>query len=179
MNTEAMTKFLSRESISAHVEHLKNEQAKYRVLEKSIDGLNGKTISEISRISLPREEKAEIMKANVYIQAHKCYFSSFTEEPKPSSLVRKYYGSEDNLCYELFLLSREASQDFILISLDGRGRLKVTTLSECPYEPLYYDVRLALDLYEHSYFSDYGFNRDNYVRSALASLDLSRLDLSK
>ena len=38
---------------------------------------------------------------------------------------------------------------------------------------------LALDISEHAYFADYGFERDNYLKSAVARLDINKLFLPK
>ena len=34
---------------------------------------------------------------------------------------------------------------------------------------------LCIDLYEHAYFGDYGFDRKRYISAALSVLDLSKL----
>ena len=41
---------------------------------------------------------------------------------------------------------------------------------------LKYDVRLAVDLCEHAYFYDYGFDKKSYLKAALSSLDLSKIE---
>ncbi len=174
---EAMEKFLSKENIEMHKEHLKSLCAGYSLKEKCYPQISKKNLLEISRTALPKAEKEEIMLSNIYIKLHKIYFSSFSEIPKPSTTVRQHYGSEDKLCYELLELARTAKEDILMLALDRRGVPRILSYSDTPFAPLHYDIRLALDLYEHAYFFDYGFNREGYLRQAIASLDLARLDL--
>ena len=176
MSCKAMEKFLSKENIEMHTEHAKMLSAGYSLKEKCYPQIKGKTLREISRIALPKAEKEGVMKGNVYIFLHNLYFSSFAEVPKPSRCVRKHYGSEDKLCYELLERARATDGDILMLALDRSGMPQILSYKDTPFAPLYYDVRLALDLYEHAYFFDYGFNRESYLRQAIASLDLSRLD---
>jgi superoxide dismutase len=176
MNTNALEKFLSKENIEMHREHARMLSASYSLKEKCYPKIGGKSLFDISRIALPKDEKEEIMKSNVYIKLHEVYFASFCEAPKPSMTVRRHYGSEDKLCYELLERARASGEDIMMLALDRRGMPQILSYRDTPFAPLYYDIRLALDLYEHAYFFDYGFNREGYLRHAIASLDLPRLD---
>ena len=40
---------------------------------------------------------------------------------------------------------------------------------------LRYEPVLAVDMYEHAYFNDYGFEKEKYLRTSLEYLDLERL----
>ena len=64
---------------------------------------------------------------------------------------------------------------FLILYIDRYGKIQsyaglnyVEVLTR--YTPL-----LAVDLFEHSYFIDYGFEKEKYLSSALSNLNLSRL----
>lgn len=176
MNTEAMLCFLSEDNILNHREHLKTIRLKYSVLEKSFPSISGIQPKEIVNIPLSREDKEQVLLTNIYIKSHETYFSSFSEIAKPSDILRKYYGSEDKFCYELLETCRKSDNTFIYIIKDSRGRPLSVTREECKYPYIRTEPLLALDLYEHAYFSDYGFDKEKYLRSMIAHLNFCRLE---
>ena len=72
--------------------------------------------------------------------------------------------------------AKEREYGFLFVYLDKYGipRCRFSTATDGAF--INYEPILALDLYEHAYFNDYGFNRDRYLRSALEYLDLERLN---
>lgn len=173
---EPLCCFVSEKSVFLHKEHLKSECARYSILKKSFPKIAGRTFSEIYGMrSLARSEKEEILLTLSNVLIHELYFASFTEKPVPCKEIKEYYTSEDAYLYEAWLLGREKKYGFLYFYLDRRGKPCVG-YADTPFsafrrvEPI-----LAVDLCEHAYFLDYGFESGEYLRRALGFLDISRL----
>lgn len=166
-----MNAFLSEEEILKHKEYLRQLKLKYSILEKSIPGIENKDFRDISRM-LRTDEREEVLKLLSKIRLHELYFSSFSDTPmKKNSFVSEQFGSEANFLYNLFKICKNAYPSFLCITV-RKGRI-FPVLTEDFFSlntPL-----LAIDLYEHAYFGDYGFNREKYLESALSYLDLDRI----
>lgn len=150
---------------------------RYSVLEKSIPEISGKSICEIEHLRLRASEKKEILHDKVKIELHEAFFSSFIEGGSHSEAVRRSFGSEASFIYMLECLCREYSGvGFIAIS-KGRGGEIVYTVGEDMTEfVLKYGILLAVDLWEHAYFDDYGFDRNKYLSESIPRLNFARLD---
>nr|MBE6545613.1 hypothetical protein [Oscillospiraceae bacterium] len=175
MNLKAMNMFLSEDNIKKHLEHLRNEKLKYSILEKSVPELKGKSINEISRANLSRDIKEEALRLLWYIRSHETFFDSFTVNPKRSETVEKHSSSRERLVYDIFLQAKDREYGFLYVYADKQGapRIAVSDYNEGVY--LRYEPILSIDLYEHTYFSDYGFSKDKFLRNALMYLDTGRL----
>ena len=167
--------FLSRDSILAHIDYMKNLRHKYSIIEKSYPTLSGRDIFKLKGRELPRsvrDEAAELMREYL---SHKLYFSSFSENLTPCEKIKKYYTSEDAFCYEVLSLARAFNGGFIYVFSDGGSSPRILHSSKTPRVFEREAPTLALDLSEHAYFADYGFERDNYLKSAVARLDIGKL----
>lgn len=175
METEAMNLFLSEENIRRHKEHLHKERLKYSILEKSEPQLKEKKIKEILRMNIGREVKDEAILRLSYIKAHECFFSSFFSSKKQSILKKSNLASE-KLLYDIFLCASEKEHCFLFLYSDRKGNIRwlFSNLTDGAF--IKYHPQLALDLYEHTYFLDYGFDKKRFLRNALAHLNLSSLD---
>jgi superoxide dismutase len=63
---------------------------------------------------------------------------------------------------------------FVFVFVDEKGRpiiIHSDNIKRVKNVP-----RLAVDISEHAYFLDYRFEREKYLRSAIANLNLSLLD---
>jgi superoxide dismutase len=109
------------------------------------------------------------------ILSHKIYFSSFAENLSPCPKIRKFYPSEDSFCYEVLTLARKYDGGFIYIFSADDREVRVLHSSDTPRVFEREAPTLALDISEHAYFADYGFERDNYLKSAVARLDINKL----
>ena len=175
MNLKAMNMFLSEDNIKRHLEHLRTYRLKLSILEKSLPELKGKTMTEIIRSSFSREIKDEALRLIWYIKAHECFFDSFSESPKRSEALIKHYSSREKLVYELYIEAMEREHGFLFVYMD-RGVPKTSFMTSGDRAFLRFSPILALDLYEHTYFSDYGFAKDKFLRSALMYLDTGKLN---
>lgn len=105
------------------------------------------------------------------IRAHALYFSSFRHERSRSQRIKEGYRSENRFC---FLLSEYAKNLRF-------GFLYIYPIARHPYVGYGVEERnidravLAIDLCEHAYFLDYGFDFSAYLSAALSHLDFSRL----
>ena len=117
-----------------------------------------------------REETLSLLRS---IKAHELYFASFGREFQSSSAVRDKYRTEASFLYELYKTAIGTKEDFLFISLE-RGKLNCEVISERSFirtEPL-----LAIDLCEHAYFMDFGFQKDEYLAKLISHLNLNSLD---
>jgi superoxide dismutase len=65
---------------------------------------------------------------------------------------------------------------FVFVFVDERGRPIINHSDNIKRVRL--APRLAIDISEHAYFLDYRFEKERYLRSAIANLNLSLLDNS-
>lgn len=175
MFSEAMLRFLSRDSILAHIDYMKNLRHKYSIIEKSYPALSGRDIFKIRGRELPRSARDEAATLMREYLSHKLYFSSFSENLTPCDKIKKYYPSEDSFCYEVLSLARAYDSGFIYVFSGGGSSPRILHSSKTPRIFEREAPTLALDISEHAYFADYGFERDNYLKSAVARLDINKL----
>ncbi len=171
MEFEPLRAFLSAENISAHKAYLAELKLRYSVLCKSVAGLKDMSLPTIWR-SLPRGDiKDEAMRLSSEIAAHEIYFCSFSNKRHRSAAVRKKYGTEDTFLYELFRSAKGARSGFLYVYADLHYDI-------CSDGGFYFKGELpvlAVDLFEHAYFSDYSFDIKRYLEAATAHLDLSKI----
>ena len=170
----AMHKFLSEEAVSLHREYLNTLKLKYSVFEKSYKDIAGKSVNKIKTARVDRETKKEIIKTKLDIELHNLFFSSFSENPRSNSRLRDAYGSEQAFLYEVYRLALKSDGGFLVI-LKNRNKIDIICGRLEQLEKLDLTPCLALDLEEHAYFLDYGFSREEYIKNALSSLDISKL----
>ena len=174
MRIDALRMFLSEENIKEHERYLYELKLKYSVLTKSAPILKGLTLSEIWR-KLPRFDiKNEAISLLSEIKAHEIFFNSFSKKRVRSQKLISLYGSEDAFIYELFLAVKETKSGFLYVYCGNKIRYEI-----CPDGGFFFKAELptiAVDLFEHTYFKDYAFDRKRYIESALAYLDLSKFD---
>lgn len=175
MNINAMNMFLSEDNIKRHLEHLRTQKLRYSILEKSIPELKGKKMTDIARMGLDREIKEEALHLLWYIKSHECFFNSFCEVQLKSENVLKYYSSREKFLYDVCLEAKNKDHGFLYIYLDKKGRPQMTFCTESGGAFIKYTPLLAIDLYEHTYFSDYGFKKDKFISNLLMYLDVGRL----
>ena len=163
---------VSERALRIHNEHLESLKLKYSVLEKSCPELRGKTLREIMKFKTKYRAEAINLKSDIML--HELYFSSFGEAYQRSDCVRKSFGSEANFLYELFEFCKSQNNGYALIYLN-RGKIAFTGGS-CEQLCVMKNQHLCVDLCEHAYFLDYGFEREEYLKNLLPYLDISRID---
>ena len=170
-----MTEFLSEENLLLHKERIREQRLKYSILEKSIDGIKGKSAAELLRMRLSRRDYNDIFALLPEIELHEVYFSSFSDKKNSSSLaVRSRYGSEGALLNELYRLGMALDHGFLVVNRRGE-RIESLALNDYAAAFTLGSPILAIDVCEHAYFLDYGFDKPTYLVNALSFLDLSKI----
>ena len=173
MNYEAMNLFLSEGNIKRHLEHLREKRLCYSILEKSVSELRNRTINEITRLNIDRAVKDDAIAILWYIKSHECFFDSFTNNQFTGKFSRL---SAEKLLYEVYTEAMEKEHGFLFISLDKQGIPRITFSDRNDGSFIKYEPILALDLYEHTYFLDYGFDKRRFLQNAIKYLNISSLD---
>jgi len=168
MNIKAMSFFLSEDNIKEHLEHLRYLRMKYSILLKSIPEIQGKDIGSLLRTAIDRKAREEAIELLWQIKSHELFFNSFAENPTWGEDVRKYNTSRERFLYDILMEVKDKSFGYLYVYKDKQKRL-LTDYSDrfdgafAKYEPL-----LCIDLYEHTYFLDYRFKKEKFLRNALA-----------
>lgn len=174
---DPMRTFLTEENINVHKEYMKTLRLRHSIVEKSIPEIKGKNIFEIERMRLKKTDREEILSNLSEYLAHEIYFKSFIITQNREPCIRKYYSSEEAFLYEAFTMGMNAKEGFVFIHLSERGKPEIQICQsgiKTKYLP-----KLAIDLCEHAYFLDYRFEKERYLKNALAHLDLSLLTSDK
>ncbi len=175
MNLSPLYCFLSENNVKNHLAYMRTLRLKYSILEKSLPRIKGVSPEELVRMNIPKKQSAELLPLILKIKAHELYFSSFTKTPKPCQLLKKYYISENSFCYELKEAAKRLDHGYLYVYKDGRGRPCFRTVEALDIGFLRDAPLLVIDLFEHSYFADYGFEYEKYLTGAISHLDFSRL----
>ena len=171
---DAMRRFLSENSIRGHKEYLSHLNLKYSVLQKSEPRLCDVPLDKMHKQNLKNDIRIEAVTLLSEIRAHEIYFSSFSDSFGKYEKIKKKYLSADSLRYEIFAAARRTPYGFLFIILE-RGEVRIRVVDKPPFF-IREAPALAIDLCEHSYFTDYGFHRDEYLRRAVGYLDLSKIE---
>ena len=167
-----LTEFLSEENIALHKEYVRQLRLKFSIFESSIPALQGVGTEEISRLRLPKRDRDDALEFMSEISLHDIFFSSFLHEKyvKNESISRAF-GSEAAYLNVLFQLCKNADCGFLTIAKNGDP-----SLVSSPREAFRHGAPiLCIDLFEHAYFLDYGFDRERYLVLCLSHLDLTKL----
>lgn len=171
-----MLDFLSEENIEIHKESVRQKKLKLSIIEKSVEGIKGANIREIMRQKLKKNDRDDALALMSDIRLHEIFFSSFAENTYSSSEpVKRRYGSEASFLNELYRECMSQCFGFVCVFF-LEGNVSIETAAFELHKLFYHsDPILAIDVSEHAYFLDYGFDKERYLRSALPYLDLSRL----
>ena len=169
--------FLSEQSEYMHREYLRKLKLEYSIFEKSYPEIVGKNCREIlyCRAISKRAEREEAVNLKAEILAHELFFSSFSTPNQSSVSIKKYFGSQASFLYELSERCMKTG-GFMLLYVDTIG--KIGTYAGNQYTKVFLDNRpiLAIDLFEHAYFYDYGFDKRSYVNTALQHLNFASIE---
>ena len=170
-----MNRFLSEENINLHRDYVNVKRLKYSIIESSVPALRGAEIQDVYRMKIRERDKRDALDLLSEISAHDVFFSSFSQSQFPrSEMVRAEYGSEANFLNLLYKHAMKLPYGFVLVYLIG-GRIKVLSTADFVSALRYELPLLAIDACEHSYFMDYGFDKERYLLSLLPYLDIAKL----
>ena len=167
MNIDAMTNFLSKDNLALHLSYLNTFKLKLSILQKS-----DPKIADMDSYCGSKVLRRDALKLKSEIDAHEVYFNSFSDKAFKCDFLKKYYSSKEAFCYDVFVQAKECESDFLFIGKGKYGKPEIFLRGDgSRFTPC-----LAIDLSEHSYFLDYAFDREEYIRRAVSYLDLSRLE---
>lgn len=174
---ECIMNFIGENTARLHKEYLNTLMLKYSILKKSASELSGLSVSDIKKNRGIRSEiKAEAIALLSEILAHELYFSSFGIQGARCERIKSIYGSESSFLYSVLREALNFGEGYCFIVESGNGIYAKNT--KAPREIYLNDrisPKLCIDLYEHAYYGDYGFDREAYLSRALYSLNLSKL----
>ena len=173
MEKEFLRMFLGERAIELHKEYVEECRLRLSILGKSGYDIEGKRYPELYRARLG-DARGEILALSREVYLHELYFDSFCQGGATSATVKRDFRSTASFLYALERLAMSSDGGFLLVSRVGDG--VDMTVSTSPLERMRGTPILALDICEHAYFIDYGFDKLSYVRGALSRLNLSKLD---
>lgn len=171
---DSMRTFLTEENMLIHKEYMKTLRLKHSISEKSFPEIKDKSIFEIEKMRLPISSKEEILENLKDYLSHEIYFRSFSQNIIAPDVIKMRYSSPEAFLYEIYLLASEKNQGFIYVFAGNKGVPEIMHSDDI--KRMKCMPRLALDISEHSYFLDYRFEKDRYIRSAISNMNLSLLD---
>ncbi|MBR2351204.1 MAG: hypothetical protein IKA67_04160 [Clostridia bacterium] len=173
MDKASLLEFLSERNLQLHSEYLENCRMRLSILEKSGYSIGGKSYPELFRARLGGA-RDEILPFAREVYLHELYFDSFGMVGECAECLKSSYRSVAGFLYELECAAMAADGGFLLVT---RGKSGVSISHNTGITSrLCAEPRLAIDLAEHAYFLDYGFDKLSYVRAALSRLRLSKLN---
>ncbi len=171
-----MIPFLSDEGERRHKEYVGGLKKRLDFLYKSSEKLRETDTGRLLRLGgKKRSLLCEVLALRAEILLHEIYFSSFSKRAyPPSRAAKESFGSGLGLLNELKRMAIPKDIGFVGVCRKGKGlRIFAIRSPEEIFslgEPL-----LAIDIAEHAYFLDFGFNREEYLARALAYLNLALL----
>ncbi len=171
MGEFGIEQFISEGALKKHRDYAESVRLREQVKR------SGKTFDDRSLVQLYRGHTKESV-APLYADAvesfsHTLYFSSFCIYPTVSDGFCRSFGGLTSFFHRLFVEACKA-QAFFYIGTDAHGQL-------CLSDDIGRFLRknrlptLAVDVCEHAYFADYGFDKTAYIRAAVGHLDVGRL----
>lgn len=169
--------FISENTYRLHKEYLNTLRLRYSILIKSEPRLFELSIPDIKKYRRIKSDiKEEAIALYSQILSHELYFSSFGASGARSDAVRAEYGSESSFLYTTMRSALNFGEGYCFIIKSGGGIFAQNTKSPSEiYQNDRITPKLCIDLYEHAYFRDYGFEREEYLSAALFHLNLSVL----
>lgn len=167
--------FLSEDNVLIHKDCINTKRLQYSILEKSIDGIKGKTVGQILSMKLSRRDKYDVSELLADITLHDIFFHSFTDTAyiQPCE-IGELCGSVSSLMSEIYKSSMRLNYGFVAVVASG----KYVTVISGDKPVSFFEVGipvLAIDVCEHAYFKDYLFDKERYILSALPYLDLGKI----
>ena len=171
-----MTEFLSEENIELHREYMRKCALRYSILEKSISGIKDKRTNEILLMKLSKAEQRDILALLPELELHRLYFESFDKQKNSmSACVRAQFGSEAAFLNTIYRCASQLEYGFVTVNIQS-GKIECITVRNFVECFTHGAPVLAIDICEHAYFRDYGFDKHSYLVNALSYLKLNAID---
>ena len=165
----------SEDSHNAHLQYLRDLRLKLSILEKSEPRICGLTPRQILRCRAKADLRRDAAVLSSEILLHDISMRSYREGGNVDcALIRNSFGSAASFVYEASRLAIACKAGFLALYLEG-GRVVLRTSMDDVSLVTLGDPLLAVDLWEHAYFTDYGFDKRRYLSAILPILDSSLL----
>ena len=123
----------------------------------------------------PQEFFVKILAGELNAGMLSCGFNyRFGKGGEGAECIKPKYRTVASFLYELERAAMANDGGFLLV-INERGSVEFLHNTSI-IAPMRCRICLALDLAEHAYFLDYGFDKLSYVRAALSRLRLSKLN---
>ncbi len=131
----------------------------------------------------PLEDQAEILYQASGAVNHEIYFQSLSPkekeimEPLRSALVDKFGGIEQFKAQIVNYADHLIGSGYVFLVVDTNKELKLLNFpnQDSPYSFSYIPI-LAIDVWEHAYYVDYGNNRRTYIQGLLEKIDYEQVN---
>ena len=174
MDVSAMYTFLTEENVFLHLDYYRTIRAKLSIFLKSMKQPEDLTVESIFDFKLNTSFKKEILPLIKSAELHKIYFNSFSFPIVECEKIKKYFSSKEAFLFDLYCAAKEKKLGFLCVFKAHSKGIDVAFSDDISISQIG-DISLAVDLSEHAYFLDYGFDRDAYLKSALGHLNISKL----
>ncbi len=176
-------KGISKKTIEEHLKLYQGYVNKYNEIQEKLAALGDDEYGKANQVfSNIRELKVELSFAWGGVVNHEIYFSHLGgkgSEPKGKLLeqIKKDFDSFENYKKDL-KATGIAARGWVFTGWNKREARLFNYLSDSQNTYLVWGVRpiLALDVYEHAYFIDYGVNRGSYIDAFFENLDWKRVE---
>lgn len=176
-------KGISKKTVEEHLKLYQGYVNKYNEIQEKLFHLGDDEYGKANQVfSQIRELKTELSFAWGGVINHEIYFSHLGGkggEPKGKLLeqIIKDFGSFENFKKDLKATGM-AARGWVFTGWNKREERLLSYLSDSQNTYLVWGVRpiLALDVYEHAYFIDYGSKRTDYIEAFLANLDWQTIE---
>lgn len=170
-----MLPFLSEENYEMHMEYLRTLRLKYSIYKDDSTSTKNRNKNDILRQNIKNIRNDKSASLLLEITLHDVFFNSFSDGRLFSSdfLVRSF-GSEAGFLNQVFQRCMDLESGFLCV-FTTEGGIHFGSSRESSLFLKYGIPNIAIDLCEHAYFLDYGFDRERYLRSAISYLDASKL----
>lgn len=170
-----LSRIFSDASQRMHRAYLEQQIYRFEALSAHLSLPSPPALSDICALRIAREEKTLLRDLYRDILAHRIFFRSFSERVAPYRDRVKKYRSESAFLYHALNVCRDANAPFCFFFPNRTGQIEMSVCGISEQNAKNAEQVRAIDLCEHAYFTDYGFDRERYLRAALMHLDLATL----
>ncbi|MCL4374833.1 Fe-Mn family superoxide dismutase [Patescibacteria group bacterium] len=169
---------ISKKTVEEHLKLYQGYVNKYNEINEKLQTINGDGLTKANQVySQIRELKTELSFAWGGVVNHEIYFGHLGGKGgrPPGELLKQIktdFGSWDHYLKDLQATGM-AARGWVWTGWNQRESRLINYLGDSQNTYLVWEVKpiVALDVYEHAYFIDYGVNRAGYIDAFVNNLD--------
>lgn len=168
--------FVSERNYLMHKDAAGKDALRLGVLLRSVPKSVADDVGKLMRMRVTGMDMRSVSELKASVVLHKVFFDSFRDGRfSPSEAVRQHFGSEAALRSMMLREAMQKPRGFVALLLSRKKPLVLA--SESALDILLRGTPLlAIDISEHAYYGDWGFDKEGYLKAAISRLDLSALD---